>query len=125
MTTRISVRGNIGQDPELKTIKSKGESFKIVNFTVADNQRRLEGEEWVDGYTVWYNVSAGGNLALLVEDQLKSGDLVDIEGTFEIEEYESKSDGPKLSFNIRAIKVTTPLVSEKTEKKTSRSSSRR
>ena len=113
MSTRISIRGNIGQAPELKTIKSKGESYKIVNFTVADNQRKQEGEEWVDGHTVWYNVSCGGNLALLIEEQLAVGDLVDVEGTFEIEEYESKKDGPKLSFNIRASKVTLPLISEK------------
>ena len=84
---------NLGKDPEVKSFDNGG---KIVNFTVGVTERGYktkEGKEIPD-HTEWFNCSVRqSGLAGVVEQYVKKGNKVYVEGKLRTREYEK--DGQK------------------------------
>jgi single-strand DNA-binding protein len=83
----ITIAGNVGKDPELKTTTS-GQS--LVAFSVGVN----------DGFgdrktTTWYNVSGWDKLVESVPKFVKKGALVLVTGAFKLREYTDNASGQK------------------------------
>ena len=51
----VTVTGNIGSDPELKFTKT---NTPFVSFSLAYTPRQKQGDDWVDGETMWYEIRA-------------------------------------------------------------------
>ena len=102
---KVILIGNLGKDPEVKSFDNGG---KIVNFTVGVTERGYktkEGKEIPD-HTEWFNCSVRQNgLAGVVEQYVKKGNKVYVEGKLRTREYEK--DGQK--------KYLTELVVDKME----------
>jgi single-strand DNA-binding protein len=77
---RISILGNIGAPPEVKT-SAAGNRF--ARFTLATSEKWADGER-----TDWHRCVAFGKLVDVVEKILQKGTLALIEGRMEYEEYE-------------------------------------
>ena len=90
---KVILIGNLGKDPEVRSFENGG---KIVNFTVGVTERGYktkEGKEIPD-HTEWFNCSVRQNgLAGVVEQYVKKGNKVYVEGKLRTREYEK--DGQK------------------------------
>jgi len=86
---RNSVRliGNLGMDPEVKEV---GKSGKLAKFSLATNEtyRNDKGEKVTE--TQWHQVIAWGRQAEIIEQYLKKGNEIAIEGKLTTRNYTDK-----------------------------------
>jgi len=76
--------GRPGADPEMRNLNSNG---KMARFRLAVNERRKNANrEWVND-TQWFNMVAWGNLAERVENNVRKGMQMAIEGTLRNNEW--------------------------------------
>lgn len=92
----VTLGGSVGQDPEVKEVGSS----KVATFSIAVNEeyKNKQGEKVQN--THWFNCEAWAGLAGLIEQYVKKGSNVYVQGTLAQDKYEDK-DGNKRS----AIKV--------------------
>ena len=90
---RNSVRlyGNVGQEPEVKTLEN---GTKNAKFSLATTEKRKDTKgNWVDE-TTWHNLSVWGKPVDIIEKYVNKGDKLSIEGRISNRSYEAK-DGTK------------------------------
>ena len=84
MRNSVMLIGRPGADPEMRNLNSNG---KVARFRLAVNERRKNANrEWVND-TQWFNMVAWGNLAERVENNVKKGMQMAIEGTLRNNEW--------------------------------------
>ena len=91
MRNKVTLIGNIGQNPEVKELNGGN---KLAKFSIATNEtyRNKSGERVTD--TQWHNLTAWGKTAEIVGKYLKKGSEVAIEGKLLNRNYTDK-DGVK------------------------------
>lgn len=91
MRNKVTLIGNLGQDPEVKELNGGN---KLVKFSIATNEtyRNKAGEKVTD--TQWHNLTAWGKTAEIVGKYLKKGSEVAVEGKLLNRNYTDK-DGVK------------------------------
>lgn len=92
LRNRVQLIGNLGQDPETKTLES---GKKVVKFTVATSETYKNGDGQKVNETTWHNVVAWNGLADLAGKFLKKGGQVAIEGRIVYRSYEDKAGATK------------------------------
>ena len=97
---KVMLIGRLTRDPEIKTFGNGG---KVANMGFAVNNRRKNKDtgQWED-VPVWvdlkaFNRDTGRKLADLIEQSLRKGQQVYIEGHLVLEEWTGKEDGKKQS----------------------------
>jgi single-strand DNA-binding protein len=98
----IQVKGNVGQEPELKFSKN---NMAFVTLSVAYTQRTKQGEQWVDGETMWFRVVQFGTKAEATVDAIKKGDSVIVTGELKQSTYTDKEGKEKTSLEIVADQI--------------------
>lgn len=98
----ISVKGNVGQDPEFKVSKS---GTQVCSFSLAYTPRKKQGAEWIDGETMWFRVVQFGEKAEQLADLISKGDSVVVVGSLSQSTYEGKDGSSKTSLEITASDV--------------------
>ena len=92
---KIIIHGHLGRDPELKPYKTaKGEDGKLVSFAVGVS--RTSGDE-----TDWFDCTAFGKTAEVIDKFLRKGSEVIIEGAMESRKYEAKDGSKRTAWGIR------------------------
>lgn len=88
MTEIITVTGNIGTEPEQRSL---GDGASVTSFRVASPHRRFDRSTgaWVEQYTNWYTVSAFRALGAHAYSSLHRGDRVVVTGRLRLREWES------------------------------------
>ncbi|MFV0251828.1 MAG: single-stranded DNA-binding protein [Beutenbergiaceae bacterium] len=86
--TEVTVRGRIGNSPELQSAPGKKPWLRL---RVATNRRLRQGDGWVDGPTSWYDVKVWDDFARNVAESLRKGDAIVVQGSLFIEEYQNES----------------------------------
>ena len=99
LKNRVQLIGNLGQDPESKTLES---GKKMVRFTLATSDSFKNGEGQKVSETTWHNVVAWNSLAEIAGKYLKKGGQVAIEGRIVYRSYEDKSGVTKYVTEIVA-----------------------
>jgi len=91
LKNRVQLIGNLGMNPEIKTLES---GKKLAKFSIATNEsyKNAKGEKIED--TQWHNLIAWGKTADIVEQYLQKGNEVAIEGKLSNRSYDDK-DGNK------------------------------
>ena len=74
---KITVVGNLGRDPEMRYTPG-GQA--VTNFSVASNRQYTNSNGEKIKETVWFRVSAWGRTAEIVNQYLKTGSQVLVEG---------------------------------------------
>ncbi|MFV0426425.1 MAG: single-stranded DNA-binding protein [Beutenbergiaceae bacterium] len=82
--TEVTVRGRIGNHPELQSVTGKKPWLRL---RLATNRRMRVADGWVDGPTSWYDVKLWDAFAQNVAQSLRKGDAVLVQGSLFIEEY--------------------------------------
>ena len=87
LKNRVMLIGNLGQDPDTKTIES---GKKVTHFTLAtdDSYKNSEGQKVSE--TTWHNIVAWNGLADIAGRFLKKGHQVVVEGRIVYRNYEDK-----------------------------------
>ena len=100
---RLSGIGHIGRVNEMKDVNG----HSVINFTVAfdTGYRDKESGEWVEN-TQWCDASVWSRYAQSLEDRLRVGRKVYVEGQPSARAYASKDNGePKASLTLRVTLV--------------------
>jgi single-strand DNA-binding protein len=87
LRNRVQLIGNLGHDPETKTLES---GKKVANFTLATSEtfRNAEGQKVNE--TTWHNLVAWNGIADVAGRFLKKGHQVAVEGRLVYRSYEDK-----------------------------------
>lgn len=87
LRNRVQLIGNLGQDPEIKTLES---GKKVAHFTIATNDSYKNSEGQKVEETTWHNIVAWNGLAERATKYLKKGNEVAIDGRLVYRNYEDK-----------------------------------
>jgi single-strand DNA-binding protein len=92
LKNRVTLIGNLGQDPEVKTIET---GKKVTHFTLAtdDGYKNSDGQKVSE--TTWHNIVAWNGLAEIAGKYLKKGHQVAVEGRIVYRTYEDKKGATK------------------------------
>jgi len=84
---KVILVGRLGTDPELRRTKN---DFSVVNVRVATNDRRKEGDVWVD-HTEWHTVTVWGRQAENLVKYCSKGKQLYIEGRIQTRDFTDKN----------------------------------
>ncbi len=87
LVNRVQLIGNLGMDPELKTV---GKGNNLVKFTLATNEYFLNKEREKVTETTWHNLIAWGPLAERLAAILQKGMEVAVSGKIRNRSYDDK-----------------------------------
>ena len=89
LRNHVQLIGRLGNDPQIKTFDS---GKKMASFSLATNEkyRNSKGEQVED--TQWHNIVVWGKKADLVENYLKKGSEVGVQGKLVNRSYESNGE---------------------------------
>jgi len=96
----ISISGNIGRDPELR---SAGTS-QVLSFSVADSEYIYVKNGEADSQ--WYNVEVWGKQAERLNSMLAKGTKVTVHGQLVQRKYTSKAGNQGTSLDVKDGRVT-------------------
>jgi single-strand DNA-binding protein len=97
LANRVTLIGNLGQDPETKTTES---GKKLVHFTLATKEGFKNAEGQKVSETTWHNIVAWNGLADIAGRFLRKGYEVAVEGRIVYRSYEDKKGVTKYSTEI-------------------------
>jgi len=102
MVNKCQLIGNLGKDPEIKTLEGGN---KVASFSMATSEsyKNKQGEKVTN--TEWHNVSVWGGLADVVEKYLKKGNQIYIEGKIKTRSWTDKDDNKRYSTDIVANNI--------------------
>lgn len=95
---RVFITGNVGNDPQLRTFQDGG---KVANLSVASSERwkdKNSGEKREK--TEWHRVSVFGGAAGVVEQYVKKGDKIAIEGKLQTRKWQDQSGQDRYTTEI-------------------------
>lgn len=102
----ITVVGRVGKDPEVRTV---GQGTSVVNFSIAQTSRVKDKrtDQWVDGETTWYDLTAWRDHAENIAAQVRKGDQVVVTGRLSSRKYDKQdgSQGTSITIAIDTIGV--------------------
>lgn len=86
MHNKISLIGNVGNDPEIKTV---GET-KVASISLGVTEKGYTARDGrkVEGRTTWFRVALWRGLAEVAEKYVRKGDRLFVEGRMLSREYE-------------------------------------
>lgn len=99
----VTISGNLTRDPEHKHV---GASSEVLEFTVAVNERRKQGEQWVDD-PQFIDCELWGPRAHTLGQYLRKGMKVCVSGSLRYHTWEAKDGGKRsrISVNVRDIEL--------------------
>jgi len=111
LKNRVTLIGNLGHDPEMRTLES---GKKIAKFTVATSDTFKNGEGQKITETTWHNIVVWNALADFASKYLKKGGQICLEGRISYRSYEDKTGVTKYITEIVANELL-PLSRAKSE----------
>jgi single-strand DNA-binding protein len=99
MINKVTLIGNLGQDPEIRRLEN---GAVVARFSVATNENYKDRNgEW-QTQTEWHNVVAWRNLAEVVERNFKKGKQVYIEGKLTHRKWQDKEGNDRYTTEVVA-----------------------
>lgn len=99
MINKVIIVGNLGQDPEIRTLEN---GSKVAKFSVATNENYQDKSgEW-QKITEWHNIVAWRGLAERAENYLKKGGMVYIEGKLSTRKWQDQNGNDRYSTDVVA-----------------------
>jgi len=94
---KVILIGNLGQDPELRNTSS---GTAVVNLRIATNERRKQADgEWGD-HTEWHSVVVFGRQAESVNQYMRKGRQLYIEGRLQTRKWTDKNGQERYSTEV-------------------------
>lgn len=93
-----TLAGNLTRDPELRTTAN---GTSVTNVGVAVNERRKQGEEWVD-VVHFFDVVIWGQQAEFAAKYFRKGQPVVVEGQLQQRSWETQDGGKRTVVEVKA-----------------------
>ncbi|HON18008.1 MAG TPA: single-stranded DNA-binding protein [Salinivirgaceae bacterium] len=84
---KVFLLGNVGKDPEVKHF----DNGSIASFPLATTERYRDRDGNLQERTEWHNIIVSGNTAKVVEDYVKKGTQLFIEGKIRTRKYQQNN----------------------------------
>ncbi|WHZ10103.1 MAG: Single-stranded DNA-binding protein [Burkholderiaceae bacterium] len=97
---KVIIVGNLGRDPEVRSFPS-GDRVANVTIATTDKWKDKQSGEMREA-TEWHRVVFGGRLAEIVEQYLRKGSQVYVEGSLRTRKWTDKDGIEKYTTEIRA-----------------------
>ena len=97
---KVIIVGNLGRDPEMRTFPS-GDQVANVTVATTDKWKDKQTGEMREA-TEWHRVVFNGRLAEIVEQYLRKGSQVYVEGSLRTRKWTDQTGQEKYSTEIRA-----------------------
>ncbi|MEG0849118.1 single-stranded DNA-binding protein [Flavobacterium plurextorum] len=88
MRNRVQLIGNVGNDPEIKTLET---GKKVAHLTIATNETYKNEQGDKVEKTEWHRVTAWGKTAEIIEKFVVKGKEVAVEGKLTHRSYDDKN----------------------------------
>ena len=105
MSIPITVKGNLGSDPELKFVKTSRGETGLVTFSLAHTPKEKKGDTWVEGETIWFRVTSWGEKGESLVDALRKGDTVIVQGNMKQSTFKGRDGQDKTALEINASDI--------------------
>lgn len=92
MVNKVILLGNVGRDPELKSLPS-GQA--VANFSLATSRRWKDKGGERQEQTEWHNVVAFGRTAEVIAQYVSKGSKLYVEGRIQTRSWDDKQSGEK------------------------------
>ena len=102
LSTRSSIFGNLGRDPELSYTP---QGTAVCKFSVATNERRRDKSGEQQDITTWFRVTVWGKQGENVSRYLTKGRKVYVEGRLHVEEWTDREGKARQSLEVNASDV--------------------
>ena len=89
MKNRVQLIGNVGNEPEIKTLENGN---KLVHLTVATKDHYVNNKGEKIEQTEWHRVTAWGKTAEIIEKYVVKGKEVAIEGKLTHRSYDKNGE---------------------------------
>lgn len=89
MKNRVQLIGNVGNDPEIKTLEN---GKKLAHVTIATNDKYINDKGEKVEQTEWHRVTAWGKTAEIIEKYVVKGKEVAIEGKLTHRSYDKNGE---------------------------------
>lgn len=100
--TTVTVVGNLTDDPDLRFTPA---GIAVVNFGLAVNRRKKDGDKWVDDDPHFFSVTAWRDLASNITESVEKGNRVVVTGQLSYETWEGKEGDKRSRVKIVADEV--------------------
>lgn len=97
---KVTILGNLGRDPESRTLPS-GEMVTNITVATTDKWKDKNTNEAMEA-TEWHRISFFGRLAEIANQYLHKGDPVYVEGSLRTRQYTDKDGVEKYTTDIKA-----------------------
>jgi single-strand DNA-binding protein len=104
---KVQLIGYLGRDPETRTTPT---GKKVSHFSLGVTRRWKSGSASKEA-TDWFNVDAWGRLGETVQQYLKKGSFVYLEGRLQTDKYEDK--GGEAKYFTRVVASTLQFLDRK------------
>jgi len=101
MLNKVTLIGNLGRDPELRTTPG---GMQVCNLSIATTERVKRGESWED-HTEWHRVVCFGRTAENVARFKKKGATLYVEGRIRTNKWKDKDGQDRYTTEITADDV--------------------
>lgn len=98
----LFVVGNLTGDPELRFLPS---GKAVANFTLVQNPRVKDGNQWKDGDPTYLRCAAWEGMAENVAESLRKGDRVIVHGAMFSRAWEDKEGNKRSALEVRVEAV--------------------
>ncbi|MBK6365430.1 MAG: single-stranded DNA-binding protein [Saprospiraceae bacterium] len=102
MFNKITLIGNLGRDPEIRTLEN---GAKVGTFSLATHENYKDKNDNWQSVTDWHNIVVWRYLAEKSERELKKGSLVFIEGKMTYRKYQDKDGIERSAAEVVASNV--------------------
>ncbi len=99
---RVTLIGNIGNDPEYKTLQD-GTPVAKFSIAITESYRLKNGE--TQSHTDWHTIIAWRGLATFANQYIHKGSLIYVEGKLRNRQYEDKEGRKKYLTEIVAEQI--------------------
>jgi single-strand DNA-binding protein len=102
LKNRVQLIGNLGQDPDVRTLES---GKKVAKFTLATDESYKSADGQKINETQWHNIVAWNGLADITSRYLAKGRHVAVEGRIVYRTYDDKNGVTRYITEIIASEV--------------------
>jgi single-strand DNA-binding protein len=102
--TNVTVVGNVAADPVVRQV---GDGRRVTSLRLGCTGRQYDRarQEWVDGPTSWYGVSAWQQLGANVAESVRKGERVVVVGRLRVETYLDREGRERTTATVEADAV--------------------
>lgn len=99
---KATIIGRLGQDPE---VRSTSGNTAVANLSIATSNKYKNKNGEVVEETQWHKCTAWGRTAEVIQQYVKKGDLIYVEGPLETKEWDDKDGNKRYTTEIKVLSM--------------------